>query len=703
MDKTHREKVALVKATSLDDLAERLDFRRLLNGILRRFWLIVLFSVLTALVFGYFSHRLASRFVANTYLLFEEDTRKSATETFPLTQITKASAVDMVTLPTNLNAVRAILGLELTERQLAKMISVEPPSPDSNLIVVSVTADSPSLAVDIANTLASVVVKNTKDYAKRQLNNAYEYYKNQSDSLHDKLAEKVKEISEFQKQHSTFEFGSSGLVAVKALSDLEQRHQSAIEAYNSHLIQYENLRREAARIPDQIVKYSEVDNPLKQQLAQAELTLLATRTRYAPENPKVKSLEEEISQLKKLLQEPSQQQANNSSNPNAEYTKNPVKEQLNLELLDLRGKLRSAQKLREDIEDELAKRSKEMVNLPDEQVAFSRLLTTRAQQEAEIARAESLLKTVEALMSLGKSGLELYQTADKAQPNESILIELLPLLGFVLGAGLGFFVALAVELSDHRLRTAREVDAHYTVPCLTTIPEFRFFSRSVGERQLQYFIRAIEEHIEQFTTDKAQFSIAVLSSVKGEGKSTLAYFLGRYYQDLKKRCLLIEFDGPSPGAAVKDKSVVKPLEDYLQGRSDMNAIILRGTIDRIQGSNDPHMKELLKNNRMRQLLDELKTQYDVILMDVPGIIEADYAANIAMFADVSLFVIGSNRTPKDTVELSLKDLELHQVQPIGIVLNRSLRVYIDDVRIQKEAKRARVGIFTRLGIWFGKK
>lgn len=692
--------IVLLREQSLDDFVSRVDFSKVARGVLRRIWIIVLLATLSALAFGYLSHYLSSRFVASSYLLYEEDKSKTDAGVFPLTRISQASSIDMVTLSANLNAVRAILGLELTEKQLRKMIEVVPPPAESNLLNIKVTADSPGLAIDIANTLATVVVKNTKDYAKRQLNTAHDYYRQQLDAQRDKLASKIKEITEFQKTHPSFEFGSSGSVILKSFSDLEARRQNAVEVYNTQLIQYENLRREAERIPDQVVKYTEIDNPLKQRIAQAELNLIEAKTRYAPENPRIKTLEAEVAQLKKLLLEPSQQQANNVDGAAAEYIKNPMKEQLNMELLSLRGKLRSAQKLKEDIEDELSKQSKALVSLPEDQVAYTRLQDSREQMEYEVKGTESVLKTVDALMSVGKSGLEVYQTADKAVPNESLLIQLLPLIGFFLGAGAGLIVAFLVELSDRRLRTAKEVEASYHLRCLSTIPEFRFFSLGSGEVQMQFFIRTIEESIEKAAAGMSAFSLAILSSTRGEGKSTLVYLLTRYYQKLGKRCIAFELDGPVKGFDSDNEGEGKQsLEAYLVDDASLEEIVIPGAVDRIQSNQSSEVKELLKSGRLNQLLEKLKQHYEVIILDVPGLVEADYAANLAEAVDFSLMVIGSSRTPSNAIEVALKDLERHEVCPLGVVLNRVLRIYIDDIRVKSETKKARVGLIARLQGW----
>lgn len=169
------KRLSLVKEYNLDDLTSRMDFRRIYRGVLRRAWLIILVAIVTTGLFGLLSHHLSKGFVADSYLMYEMDSSKLLPNGFPLAHFTITSATEVITLPENLSAVRAILGLEYTQKQLEKMVTVTPPLGDSNLLDIQVIADTPSVAMDIANTLAEVVVKNAQEFAKRQLKVAYDY------------------------------------------------------------------------------------------------------------------------------------------------------------------------------------------------------------------------------------------------------------------------------------------------------------------------------------------------------------------------------------------------------------------------------------------------------------------------------------------------------------------------------------------------
>jgi Mrp family chromosome partitioning ATPase len=102
------------------------------------------------------------------------------------------------------------------------------------------------------------------------------------------------------------------------------------------------------------------------------------------------------------------------------------------------------------------------------------------------------------------------------------------------------------------------------------------------------------------------------------------------------------------------------------------------------------------------LLETLKTQYDFIIIDAPGVIEEDYAVNLAAIADYCLFVIDSKMTKKAYVDESLRALSDIAATPTGIILNKVDSIFIEDSRIKLEAKRTRSSIWQRIQAFLSK-
>lgn len=696
----------LVKEYNIEDFASRIDFRRIWRGVLRRVWLIILVAVSTTALFSLLSHHLSKGFIADAYLMYEMDSSKLLPNGFPLAHFTISSATEVITLPENLNAVRSILGLEYTGKQLEKMVTVTPPAGDSNLLDIQVIADTPNVAMDIANTLAQVVVKNAQEFAKKQLKVAYDYFRQQADQLRDKINADSKEIAAFRSKNKFLELSPEGSLSIKGLLDLQTRLSQANENFNGSLIEYENLRREASKLPDKVSRASLEDSPAQRMLSQAELSLMDARTRYASENPKIKVLEAQVEELRKIVANPPEavpgQQPNSMSQP---MDNNPFKDQVNAALMTLRGRVRSAQKLRDDIALEYADKQKEMSNLPEVQMVLSRLMSEKQRDEDNLKEAEQFVKAAETLMKVGKGDLELYMTANKATPNESLLFELLPLVGFFLGILAGATLAATLEIFDTRLRTPTEVNNNYNIPCILSVPELKLYmkDRDVMENQLRFFIRTLEEAIEKGAGHPDRFVLGVASSQNEEGKSLFAYFLARFYQKLGKSTIVVEFDNrPNPFFESHEVGKCK-IEQYLRGQCSFDDLVYTGQPSRITCGKDIDMKELVKTPKMRELLNILRERFQVVIIDLPGMVIEDYAINVLALADQSIYLISSSKTTRKYVNDSLKDLEFHHIKPIGIVLNRILNIFVDDVRVRTEGRRAKYGAWAKLKNLFMKK
>lgn len=651
----------------LEDLATRFNPLKIYRGILRRSWLLVITSLISALGFGLFTLHLKSMYTASSYLMFEPVNEKILPQGFPISHFTMASAVEMVTLPVHLNAVRTILGLELTEQQLLEMIHVKPPMGDSNLINISVSADHPSLAIDISNSLAAVVVKDAQEFTKKQLRAAFDYLHIQATELQGKIDAKIKEIALFRKEYPFLEISSEGVTVARRFQETEKELQDVSAEYKSSLIKFENVRREAARLPDQIVKAE--DSPLKQRLSQAQLNLLRAKARYASENPKIKFLEAEIEEIQKSL---SQKQEDLS----LQYEKNPLKDQLNLDLLHLRGKLRSFQKRKEDLEELYHAQQKQQINLAENELLFARLNDQKHRYEEELRQTEAIKKVADMLIKMGKGDIDLYANASKAHPEDSFMITLLPLVGFLLGLGVGIALATFLEITDNKLRTAQELEKCYNLPCLLTVPEMSRW-RSFSEERLSVYISYLESLLSRSLN--SPFVLALTSSTSGEGKTTLTRCLAHYWQSLGKAVLLIHLD-------VEEQKNEKSLESYLRGEIELKEAICKEVVPCItsDGSMD---KSMVRKGGISQLLQKLRSEYEIILLDSPGILSREYSLSLLEIADYSLFVVGSSRTCKKYIDKSLRECEIAGISPIGFILNRALKIFIDDLFVEIESSK----------------
>src|SRR5690606_3969571 len=100
-------------------------------------------------------------------------------------------------------------------------------------------------------------------------------------------------------------------------------------------------------------------------------------------------------------------------------------------------------------------------------------------------------------------------------------------------------------------------------------------------------------------------------------------------------------------------------------------------------------EHLLSSNRFLALIEDLKKQFDYVLIDTPDLEGSADALHIAMAADASLFVVRADMAKPESLVTATENLAACQRRPLGLVLNRfrPLRsgFFADDE--QSEAKK----------------
>jgi capsular exopolysaccharide synthesis family protein len=179
----------------------------------------------------------------------------------------------------------------------------------------------------------------------------------------------------------------------------------------------------------------------------------------------------------------------------------------------------------------------------------------------------------------------------------------------------------------------------------------------------------------QFTNvDSEHKVVLVTSSVPGEGKSTIACNLAITLAQSGKRVLLIDADLRRPRAGqylglpsgVGLTSVLvgtATLEDAVQVWGDDLVYVLAS------GPVPPNPSEILGSRHMRELLDRLGTEYDMVIIDAPPVLPVTDAAATAAACDGVVMVVGHGRVTRDQLRAAISALRMVDAKVLGTVLN----------------------------------
>ncbi|MFZ9682856.1 MAG: polysaccharide biosynthesis tyrosine autokinase [Cephaloticoccus sp.] len=169
--------------------------------------------------------------------------------------------------------------------------------------------------------------------------------------------------------------------------------------------------------------------------------------------------------------------------------------------------------------------------------------------------------------------------------------------------------------------------------------------------------------------------LVLFSAGPGEGKSTTLHRLTRAMAAAGERVILIDSDLRRPtqhklGRRPKDPGLC----EVLLGRKTMDGVVQRDIVPNLDfvpsGASAGFTLSLLYANRLRELVDTLRGQYDKIIFDSPPIIGVSDAAVLASVVDGAVLLIQHRRNPQSMVVRAQQVIASIKTPLLGVVLNQ---------------------------------
>lgn len=253
------------------------------------------------------------------------------------------------------------------------------------------------------------------------------------------------------------------------------------------------------------------------------------------------------------------------------------------------------------------------------------------------------------------------------------------LVGVMLSGG----IALLAEYLDNTIKDGDEIEKLIGFNPIGYIWEIK--TRNKGEEGLytakyprspiSEAFRSLRTNIEFASVDQPIRTILITSSEPGTGKTMVAANLAIVFAQKGKRVLLMDADLRRPQVhQVLNLPNRMGLTDLLIDSrnletSSQNIDEVDGLTVLTSGGLPPNPAELLGSLRMERLLNEIKEEKDVIIIDSPPSIVAD-AQVLTARADGVILVIQPEKTRKDDIRITLELLRRANARILGIVLNR---------------------------------
>ncbi|SDP38237.1 capsular exopolysaccharide family [Phyllobacterium sp. OV277] len=265
----------------------------------------------------------------------------------------------------------------------------------------------------------------------------------------------------------------------------------------------------------------------------------------------------------------------------------------------------------------------------------------------------------------------------KASPHFSTWLA----IGAIGGVFSGFCLSLILDLKDKSIRSVKALESAARTPIIGRIPrlssgEQKNVAHIVGEGRYR-FARAIADlqaHLLLSSPQKIARAIAVTSAGTQEGKTLVVAGLARSLAATGVRTIIIDANFRAPMVAQEFGDQFGPyLEDVIRGRKTLEAAIqhdLFSSIDFVatQACSVP-AEFLLGHQQFAKLINTLKQQYDIVLIDTPAVCLSADAIRVASLADTTLLVARCDKANTDDIISAVKMLTSEGRKLSGIVIN----------------------------------
>ncbi|EMD1491301.1 tyrosine protein kinase [Acinetobacter baumannii] len=268
------------------------------------------------------------------------------------------------------------------------------------------------------------------------------------------------------------------------------------------------------------------------------------------------------------------------------------------------------------------------------------------------------------------------------------------LLVLILSVFVGGFIGALIALLRNMLRTgikdSGQIENEMDLPVYATVPRSPIQESRIKilKKKKSIPILAVKNSddiaIESLRSIRTAIHFA-LANVKNNiimiagpspevGKSFISTNLATIFAQGNKRVLLIDAD-MRRGYMHKYFDVdVKPgLSELLSGQADLQKVLHKTQVANLdvitRGKSPTNPSEILSSNQFKELLEQLQSQYDHIIIDTPPVLAVTDGIIISQYTGVNLIVARYAKSQMKELELTVNRFEQAGVKVNGFILN----------------------------------
>jgi exopolysaccharide transport family protein len=558
--------------------------------------------------------------------------------------------------------------------------------PNTRIIEIHYNSTDPQLAAGAVNTLASTYVEQNFKTKFESTMQASDWLSKQLVDLQMKVETSQEKLVRYQKEHEILGTDEKTNIITEKLDELNKEMTAA----ESDRMEKEAVYRQTqSNDPDAIAAAIIADSSgnasaatsglldkLREQQANLRIQVADLSTQFGPQYPKVAQLNSQLKEIDHQLQS-----------------------ETNKAVDHLKGQYLAALQRENMLRASFEKQKQEANKLNESAIEYSILKRDLDSNRTLYEGLLEKLKEAGVTAGLRSNNFRIIDAArvptSPSEPNIPRNLTFALMLGVISGVGLAFIL----ENMDNTVRTPEQATALSGLPALGMIP---LGSKSVSHgptgKRLGLTPISSKEAVETVTQVRPQSQMAesyralrtslllsnlgappkvimVTSARPQEGKTTTSINTAIVLAQKGVRVLLIDADLRRP--SVHKTLGMGPrsgLSNVLTGSATaQQAITTSPVLPNLfilpAGTPPPNPAELLASSNMRDLIAELRAEFDHIVIDTPPTLSVTDAVVLSPRADATILVIRSGQTTKQALRRARDILTQVNAHVAGVLLN----------------------------------
>lgn len=264
------------------------------------------------------------------------------------------------------------------------------------------------------------------------------------------------------------------------------------------------------------------------------------------------------------------------------------------------------------------------------------------------------------------------------------------ILSLFVGGFIGTLIALLRNLLQSGIKDSTQIENELDLPVYATVPRSPIQESRMNVLRKKKTIpilavknsedvaieslRSIRTAIHFALADAKNNVIAISGPAPEVGKSFISINLATIFAQSNKRVLLLDLD-LRRGYLHKyfERDVSPGLTEILSDKASLNTAIFATGVPNLdfisRGKNPSNPSEMLSSQKFKDLLEQLSSQYDHIIMDTPPVLAVTDGIILAQYSGVNLIVARYAKTHMKELELTVAKFDQAGTKVNGIILN----------------------------------